>query len=183
MGRKICTTLFLLLPLCWMLALPAAAGGNFRLFSPAFPSGGEIPARFTCDGENVSPPLAWSAPPPGTRSLALIVSDPDAPDPAAPRITWTHWILYNLPPAIRALPEAVAPAALPPEARQGRNDWQRTGYGGPCPPVGTHRYFFRLYALDTPLPDLHMPDRRRLLQAMQGHILEVAEWMGRYRRR
>lgn len=120
-----------------------------KLSSPAFADGRAIPVLFTCDGKDVSPPLKWSAPPAGTRSLVLIADDPDAPDPAAPQMTWVHWMLYNLPPAAEGLPEAVTSAKLPPGTLEGLNDWKRTGYGGPCPPIGRHRYYFRLYALDT----------------------------------
>ncbi|RMG30290.1 MAG: YbhB/YbcL family Raf kinase inhibitor-like protein [Gammaproteobacteria bacterium] len=173
---------YLLFLVAWLLALPVEAGGAFRLDSPAFPPGGMIPPRYTCDGADVSPPLRWAGIPRGTRSLVLIIEDPDAPDPAAPRTIWTHWILYNLPPGIGGLPEAVPPAALPPGTRQGLNDWKRPGYGGPCPPIGTHRYFHRLYALDVVLPNLGPVDRKGLLRAMQGHVLGVAELVGRYHR-
>jgi Raf kinase inhibitor-like YbhB/YbcL family protein len=117
--------------------------------------------------------------PAGTRSLALIVDDPDAPDPAAPRMTWVHWVLYNLPPDLTGLPEG---AALPPGARAGTNDFRRTRYGGPCPPIGRHRYFFKLYALDTVLPDLGAVTKSGLEQAMQGHVLAQAVLMGTYQR-
>jgi Raf kinase inhibitor-like YbhB/YbcL family protein len=150
------------------------------LTSPAFRHAGAIPERFTCDGEDVSPALAWSGAPAGTRSLALIVDDPDAPDPAAPKIVWVHWVLYNLPADSAGLPEAVS--ALPSGTREGRNDWKRTGWGGPCPPIGRHRYFFKLYALDTVLPDLHEPAKAALEAAMEGHILESAELIGTYQR-
>ncbi len=150
--------------------------------SPAFAHNASIPPRYTCDGEDVSPPLAWSGAGPETRSLALIVDDPDAPDPAAPTTTWVHWVLYNLPPASTGLPEAVSEADLPPGTLQGLNDWQRTGYGGPCPPVGRHRYFFKLYSLDTVLPDLGTPTKARLLEAMEGHVLDHAELVGTYQR-
>lgn len=154
-----------------------------KLESSAFSHDGVMPRRFSCDGENVSPPLAWSGLPVGTKSLVLIVDDPDAPDPQAPKMTWVHWLLYNLPASEgKGLPEGVAIEALPPGTRQGRNDWKRTGYGGPCPPVGQHRYFHKLYALDTLLPDLQEPHKARLEQAMQGHILGRAELVGRYQR-
>ncbi|ROR34575.1 PBP family phospholipid-binding protein [Inmirania thermothiophila] len=153
------------------------------LTSPAFGDGDEIHARYTCDGDDVSPPLAWSGVPAGTRSLALIVDDPDAPDPSAPRMTWVHWVLYDLPPASAGLPEAVTPEALPAGTREGRNDWGRTGYGGPCPPVGRHRYFFKLYALDATLGDLGRPTKAALEAAMQGHVIEQARLVGTYRRR
>ncbi len=151
---------------------------RFTLRSPAFQEGGSIPARYTCDGEDLSPPLEWSGVPEGTRSLALVVDDPDAPDPAAPKMVWVHWVLYNLPPDSTGLPEGVT--ALPPGTLEGLNDWKRTGWGGPCPPVGRHRYFFRLYALDTELPDLGTPTRAQLLEAMKGHVLGEAVLMGTY---
>lgn len=152
------------------------------LTSPAFAAHAAIPARHTCDGADTSPPLRWSGVPAGTRSLALVVDDPDAPDPAAPQRTWVHWVLYDLPPASAGLAESVAAAQLPPGTRQGRNDWKRSGYGGPCPPIGRHRYFFRLYALDSVLPDLRQPDKARLLAAMEGHVLAYAELVGTYQR-
>lgn len=155
---------------------------SMTLTSPAFEDGGPIPARYTCDDADVSPPLHWSGLPAGTRSLALIVDDPDAPDPAAPKMVWVHWVLYNLPADTPGLPEAIDPADLPPGTGQGLNDWQRTGYGGPCPPIGRHRYFFKLYALDTLLPDLGTPTKAELRQAMQGHILGEAVLMGTYQR-
>jgi hypothetical protein len=153
------------------------------LTSSAFAHGGEIPARFTCEGSDVSPPLAWSGAPSGTRSFALIVDDPDAPDPKAPKMTWVHWVLYDLPAASHGLPEAVAPAALPAGTRQGRNDWKREGYGGPCPPVGRHRYFFKLYALDATLGDLGAATKKQLLARMEGHVLAQAELVGTYQKR
>lgn len=159
-----------------------APGGPFELDVDGFRPGGEIPTRFTCDGEDISPALRWQGVPSGSRSLALIVDDPDAPDPAAPRMTWVHWVLYDIPPDSGGLPEAVTPDALPPGTREGRNDWKRTGYGGPCPPIGRHRYFFKLYALDTTLPDLGQPTKAQLEQAMAGHILGRAELIGTYQR-
>jgi Raf kinase inhibitor-like YbhB/YbcL family protein len=156
---------------------------TFTLSSPAFTDGGAIPARFTCEGADVSPPLSWTEPPAGTKSLALVVDDPDAPDPKAPRMTWVHWVLYNLPPTARGLREGVERAALPPGTREGKNDWKRTGYGGPCPPVGRHRYFHKLYALDTPLPDLGAATKAELERAMGGHVLGRAELVGTYEKR
>jgi Raf kinase inhibitor-like YbhB/YbcL family protein len=153
------------------------------LTSPAFAAGAEIPVRHTCEGEDVSPALQWSGVPEGARSLALIVDDPDAPDPKAPRMTWVHWVLYNLPPASSGLPEGLAPSQLPAGTREGRNDWKRTGYGGPCPPIGRHRYFHKLYALDTVLPDLKTPAKAQLEQAMAGHVLAQAELMGTYQKK
>jgi Raf kinase inhibitor-like YbhB/YbcL family protein len=150
--------------------------------SPAFAPGGPIPAAYTGEGRDVSPPLAWSGVPAGARSLALIVDDPDAPDPAAPKRVWVHWVLYNIPPTATGLPEAVAAKQLPAGTREGRNDWGRTGYGGPMPPVGRHRYFFKLYALDTTLGDLGIPTKATLLKAMEGHVLEQAEVVGTYQK-
>jgi Raf kinase inhibitor-like YbhB/YbcL family protein len=153
---------------------------SFNLSSPAFEDHGPIPVKHTCEGEDLSPALSWSEVPPGTQGLALIVDDPDAPDPRAPKMTWVHWVLYNIPPQTQGLPEAVAPPDLPPGTRQGLNDWQRTGYGGPCPPIGRHRYFHKLYALDTVLPDLGTPTKAQLEAAMQGHILAETELLGTY---
>ena len=152
------------------------------LTSPAFIEQGVIPQRYTCEGANVSPPLAWGGIPPGAVSLVLIVDDPDAPDPLAPLLTWVHWLLYNLPPTADGLAEGIAPAALPAGTLEGLNDWQRTGYGGPCPPIGRHRYFHKLYALDTRLPDLHHPSKLQLKRAMTGHVLATAELVGTYQK-
>jgi Raf kinase inhibitor-like YbhB/YbcL family protein len=153
---------------------------SLTLTSTAFTDGGEIPVRHTCDGDNISPPLSWSGSPPNAKSLVLIVDDPDAPDPAAPERTWTHWVLYNLPAADSGLKQDVAPASLPTGTKEGLNDWHRTGYGGPCPPVGRHRYFHHLYALDIVLPELNNPDRTKLEEAMQGHIVDRTALMGTY---
>ncbi len=150
--------------------------------SPAFAAGHEIPSDYTCEGADVSPALAWSGVPAGAKSLALIVDDPDAPDPAAPKMTWVHWVLYNLPADSKGLPEAVEPDDLPAGTRGGKNDWKKTGYGGPCPPVGRHRYFFKLFALDAVLPDLGKPTKAELEKAMQGHVLEKAELVGLYQK-
>jgi Raf kinase inhibitor-like YbhB/YbcL family protein len=170
-----------------MLAAPAPSAQTrpsmpLTLTSTAFAHGGAIPARHTCEGSDASPPLAWSGVPAGTASLALIVDDPDAPDPAAPKMTWVHWVLYNLPPQAGALAQAVEQAGLPAGTREGLNDWHRTGYGGPCPPVGRHRYFLKLYALDVVLPDLGMPDKAALERAMHGHVLAHAELVGTYQK-
>ena len=149
------------------------------LTSSAFAPNGPIPSRHTCEGRDLSPPLSWSGVPEGTRSLALIVDDPDAPDPAAPRTIWVHWVLYDLPSDTRELPEGGVPAA----ARQGRNDFKQTGYRGPCPPIGRHRYVHKLYALDTVLGDLGAPSRSDLERAMEGHVLARAELVGTYQSR
>lgn len=155
----------------------------FTIVSSAFRHQGEIPRRYTCEGDNISPPLAWTNAPDRIKSFALIVDDPDAPDPRAPLITWVHWVLYNLPPTTHGIPENVKRSALPPGTKEGRNGWQRAGYGGPCPPVGRHRYFYKLYALDTVLPDLGTPTEAELERAMKGHVLVEAEIIGTYRKK
>ncbi len=151
--------------------------------SPAFQHEHAIPPHYTCDGSDISPPLEWSGVPSGAKSLALIVDDPDAPDPAAPRTTFVHWVLYDLPPATTHLPEGVAPEHLPDGTMHGINDWRSKNYGGPCPPIGKHRYFFKLYALDTVLPHLRHPTKAALEEAMHGHVLEHAELIGLYQRK
>jgi len=150
--------------------------------SPAFSTEEYIPIPFTCDGRDISPPLQFSGPPVAARSLVLIVDDPDAPDPKAPKMTWVHWLLYNIPVTTSGLAEDVSAADLPAGILEGANDWHRTGYGGPCPPIGRHRYFFKLYALDTVLPDLGRPTKAALEKAMQGHVVEQAELIGTYQR-
>jgi Raf kinase inhibitor-like YbhB/YbcL family protein len=153
------------------------------LRSAAFSDKGEIPARHTCEGEDVSPALAWSGAPAGTRSFVLIVDDPDAPDPRAPRMTWVHWVLYDIPATATGLPEGVRSKDLPKATREGLNDWKKTGYGGPCPPIGRHRYFHKLYALDVELPDLKNPTKAQLEKAMQGHVLARTELVGTYEKK
>jgi hypothetical protein len=152
------------------------------LKSSAFSHNGAIPRRYTCQGEDVSVPLAWSGAPAATKSFVLIVDDPDAPDPKAPRMTWVHWVLYNLPPSATALPEGVQPGALPKGTLEGLNDWKRTGYGGPCPPIGRHRYFHKLYALSTLLPAMESPTKADLEQSIKGHVLEKADLIGTYQK-
>jgi len=156
---------------------------SLSLSSASFPANGMIPSRHTCDGQDLSPQLAWTGLPANTKSLVLIVDDPDAPDPAAPKMTWVHWVLYNLPPTATDLAEGVAVRDLPPGTRLGLNDWQRTGYGGPCPPIGKHRYVHKLFALDVLLPDLRNPTKASLEQAMQAHVLARTELIGHYQRR
>jgi Raf kinase inhibitor-like YbhB/YbcL family protein len=153
---------------------------SLELSSPAFAPGGEIPELHTCEGRDVSPALVWRHVPRETASLVLIVDDPDAPDPRAPKMTWVHWVLYDVPPSATGLAEGIATSALPPGTREGLNDWRRTGYGGPCPPIGRHRYFFRLYSLDVKLGDLALPTRAALDAAMKGHVLASVELMGTY---
>ncbi len=156
---------------------------NFTIESAAFGPDCPIPGKHTCDGDDHSPPLAWHGAPDGTKSFALVVDDPDAPDPAAPCMTWVHWVLYNLPATATGLAEDVDPEALPAGTLEGLNDWGRTGYGGPCPPIGRHRYFHKLYALDTVLPDLHRPHKAALEKAMHRHILAEAVLVGTYLKR
>jgi Raf kinase inhibitor-like YbhB/YbcL family protein len=173
-----------------ILTLPTTKAANITqqggqamlLQSSAFAPQSDIPKRYTCDGENVSPPLKWSGLPAKTASLVLIVDDPDAPDPAAPKKTWVHWLLYNIPPSASGLAEAVQTLELPQGTLQGMNDMKKTGYGGPCPPIGRHRYFHKLYALDITLPDLNEPDKAMLEKAMAGHILDYKALIGTYQR-
>ncbi len=153
------------------------------LTSASFQHGGAIPVRHTCEGDDLSPALAWSGTPAEAQSLVLLVDDPDAPDPKSPTMTWVHWILYNLPPQLHQLADGIAAEELPAGTLQGLNDWRRTGYGGPCPPIGRHRYFHKLFALDTRLPDLESPTKATLQAAMHGHVLAQAELMGWYQRR
>jgi Raf kinase inhibitor-like YbhB/YbcL family protein len=153
----------------------------FSLTSPKFQDQAEIPIEHTREGRDVSPPLLWRDAPAGTRSFALVCEDPDAPDPAHPQRTFVHWILYNLPSSASSLPEDVDAAhALPEGARAGTSDWGEAGYGGPAPPIGRHRYFFRLFALDTTLPDEPGLSRAQLERRMQGHVIATAELVGMY---
>lgn len=156
---------------------------TLQIHSPAFENGGDMPSKYTCEGDDIAPPLVWSGVPADARSLVLIVDDPDAPDPAAPRMTWVHWVLYNLPPETSELAEGVTVAALPAGTLEGINDWKRSGYGGPCPPIGRHRYFHKLYALDTLLDNLDMPRKAQVEAAMQGHILAESQLLGTYQKR
>lgn len=152
------------------------------LTSTAFRADGSIPVRHTCDAEDISPALQWSGAPATTRSFVLIVDDPDAPDPKAPRMTWVHWVVYDIPAGARDLPEGVTDSQLPPPAREGVNDFRRSAYGGPCPPVGRHRYFFKLYALDTTLEELDAPTKSDVEAAMRGHVVAQAQLIGTYQR-
>jgi len=155
---------------------------TLSLHSPAFDPEGEIPRNHTCEGHDLSPPLQWDGVRAPAKSLVLIVEDPDAPDPAAPTHTYVHWVLYNLPVTETGLPEGVRPEALPKGTLQGLNDWKRVGYGGPCPPIGRHRYFHRLFALDVVLPDLHRPTKAQLEQAMAGHVVAETALLGTYQK-
>ena len=155
---------------------------SFNLKSPAFAPNGPIPAKYTCEGADVSPPLEWSNPPSGTGSFALIVDDPDAPDPAKPQRVYVHWLVYNIPASDTTLPENAAKIGLPSGAQHGSNDWGKQTYGGPCPPIGRHRYFFKLYALDAELTGLNKPTKAQLEKALQPHIVGTTELMGTYQK-
>lgn len=154
-----------------------------ELTSKSFVDQGDIPKKYTCDSKNISPELAWSDVPEGAKSFVLIVDDPDAPDPANPRMTWVHWILYNIPVTAVSLPEGVLKEDLPEGILEGLNDWKKTGYGGPCPPIGKHRYFHKLYALDIVLPDLGLPTKAKLEEAIEGHVLSQTGIVGLYQRK
>lgn len=153
---------------------------TLRLTSSAFADGSPIPSKYTCEGQDISPPLAWTGVPDKTKSLVLIVDDPDAPDPKAPRMTWVHWVLYDLPPSASKLPEAAG--GLPPGTKVGLNDWEKAQYGGPCPPIGRHRYIHKLYALDIQLPELRRPTKAEVESAMNGHILAETRLIGTYQK-
>ena len=181
---KLLTRLLPLAVLIFNLNIPITSIAEdkmaLRLSSSVFTDGGEIPSKYTCEGEDISAALEWEGVPEGARSLVLIVDDPDAPDPKAPKMTWVHWVLYNIPPETVGLPEGAASADLPPGTKEGLNDWKRTGYGGPCPPVGRHRYFHKLYALDTLLKGMDRPTKAQIESAMRGHIIAKAELVGTY---
>jgi Raf kinase inhibitor-like YbhB/YbcL family protein len=177
----------LIISLILVLAPPSAAAAQegatmLSLSSPAFAAGQSIPKKYTCEGGDASPPLTWSGVPAGTKTLALIVDDPDAPDPKAPQRVWVHWVLYNIPPTATSLPAASGGKDVPSGAVEGTNDWTRSGYGGPCPPIGRHRYFFKLYALDNTLPIDKPLTKSALEAAMKGHVLKQAELIGTYQK-
>lgn len=162
-----------------LIMAPGAPTMAFAISSASFPNGGDIPKKFTCDGADVSPELSWTGTPSGTQSFALIADDPDAPAG-----TWTHWVLFNIPVSTASLAEGLSKIdQLPGGERQGRNDFRKIGYNGPCPPPGKpHRYFFKLFALAKKLELEPGPSRQEVEQAMQGHILSKTEWMGKYQR-
>jgi Raf kinase inhibitor-like YbhB/YbcL family protein len=189
MRRHELVLLFVLIPALMpsvpmMQAVHAEEGKamTLNLTSTAFAHEGEIPRIHTCQGQDVSPPLAWSGVPANTKSLVLIVDDPDAPDPAAPKMTWVHWVLYDIPPSATGLPQGVSPDELPAGTLQGVSDFKRTGYGGPCPPIGRHRYFHKLYALDVVLPNLKKPHKPDVEKAMKGHVIGQAVLIGTYQK-
>lgn len=162
-----------------LFALASAEGRTLQLSSSAYGNGGAIPTRYTCAGEGLSPPLAWSGAPEGTRSFTLVLYDRDATDASNPRLPWVHWLLYDIPANIHGLAEGEAKNP-PAGSRGGENSWKRSGYGSPCPPRGSHRYALVLYALDTVLPDLHTPNIQALEAAMRGHVLARARLTGSY---
>jgi Raf kinase inhibitor-like YbhB/YbcL family protein len=164
-----------------MLTVRGSVVMAMTLNSPAFKQNGHIPAKYTCEGEDVSPPLAWEGVPNGAKSLVLIIDDPDAPDPKAPKMVWVHWVVYNIPAETSVLPENADKAGLPQGTLLGLNDFKKTGYGGPCPPIGRHRYFHKLYALDITL-DLKGATKSQMERAMQGHVLANAELIGTYQK-
>ncbi len=184
MGRNLASISVMACGLALLLASSCHADGAKRphhtltVTSKGFSDGGSIPAMYTCQGEDVSPDLHWSGAPEGAKSYVVMVEDPDAPDPEAPKTIWVHWIVYDL--TVTSLPERQGKAPAP--ARDGKNGWGLTGYKGPCPPIGEHRYFFDVFALDTLLGDLDSPDREALLRAMEGHVLAKGRLMGRYRK-
>lgn len=157
-------------------------GFSMEITSSKFDHNGEIPKIYTCEGQNFSPPLSWSGIPNNAKSLVLIVEDPDAPDPRAPKMTWVHWVLYNLPVDINELAESLSANILPEGTKEGLNDWKSTGYGGPCPPIGKHRYYFKLYALDVVLDDLQLPSKGKLINAMSEHVITEAQLIGKYQK-
>ncbi len=170
------------------LAVDTTAAANtqpamtFDLTSSAFAPNGSIPAKYTCEGVDVSPPLQWSGGPANAKSYALIVDDPDAPDPAAPKMVYVHWVVYNIPAGTTSLAENAAKTGLPAGASHGSNDWKKQTYGGPCPPIGRHRYFHKLYALDTVLTGLSNPTKAQLEAAITGHVVERTELIGTYQK-
>jgi len=167
-----------------LLACSAGQKGTpmtLTITSPAFAANASIPSQFTCEGANISPELKWSGVPPQAKSLALIVDDPDAPDPAHPKTTWVHWVAYDIPASASGAAENAGSQGIP-GARLGTNDFGNPGWGGPCPPIGRHRYFFKLFALDTQLGDLGKPHKAALEKAMRGHILARGELVGTYQK-
>jgi Raf kinase inhibitor-like YbhB/YbcL family protein len=155
---------------------------SIKITSTAFQPNASIPSKYTCEDRDISPPLTWSGAPRATKTFALIVDDPDAPDPAKPQRVYVHWVLYNIPATTIALPENASKKGLPKGAVQGKNDWGKAEYGGPCPPIGRHRYFFKLYALDIVLSGLSAPTKGDLERVMKGHVLDSAELIGTYQK-
>lgn len=154
-----------------------------EILSSEFEHEKEIPTKYTCEGDDISPPLSWKGVPPNAKSLVLIVDDPDAPDPKAPKMVWVHWVLYNIDPATIGLTENIGLAQLPNGTLQGLTSWKKLTFGGPCPPIGRHRYYHKLFALDVLLPDLKNPTVETLKEAMKDHIIASAELMGTYQKK
>jgi Raf kinase inhibitor-like YbhB/YbcL family protein len=155
---------------------------SLALSSTAFSNGGKIPSKYTCEGNDLSPPLSWTDVPEGTKSLALIVDDPDAPDPAKPQRVYVHWVVYNISPNAAGFGEGASPNAMPSGAVTGLNDYSKSDWGGPCPPIGRHRYFFKLYALDTEITGLSSPTKADVERAMKGHVVDSGELIGTYQK-
>jgi Raf kinase inhibitor-like YbhB/YbcL family protein len=180
-SQQLAKALVLMLGSCVLSMGGADAAMSLTLTSSAFKSGAPIPSLYTCEGKDISPPLAWEGAPAGTKSLALIVDDPDAPDPKAPKRVWVHWLLYNIPPDASALAEDADKGGLPTGTVRGVADSRKAAYGGPCPPIGRHRYFHKLYALDTTL-DVAQATKAEIEAAMKGHVLAQAELIGTYQK-
>ena len=164
-----------------LFLVDAGTAMALTLTSSAFKPGDKIPSKYTCEGADVSPPLAFGGVPEGTKSLAFLIDDPDAPDPKAPKRVWAHWLVYNLPPDSQGLPEDASRTSLPKGAVTGLSDWKQASYHGPCPPIGRHRYFHKFYALDITLPPKALT-KAELEAAMKGHILAQAELMATYQK-
>ena len=176
--QHVLITLFCLIVLSGSNDSNAEGSMALSIKSTAFTDGGKIPSRYTCEGSDISPPLTWEGVPGNAKSLVLIIDDPDAPDPRAPKMTWVHWVLFNIPPGTGGLAEGVT--SLPTGTGEGINDWKKTGYGGPCPPIGKHRYFHKLYALDNVLEGLGKPDKSAVEAAMDGHVVASSVLMGTF---
>lgn len=162
--------------------VPATAPMTINLTSSAFEANGSMPIKYTCEGTNISPPLTWAGAPPTTKSFALILEDPDAPDPAKPTRVVSHWVAYNIPATATKLAENASKNGMPAGSAQGLNEGKKPGYMGPCPPIGRHRYFFKLFALDTVLAGLDKPTKADLEKAIQGHVVGNAQLIGTYQK-
>jgi Raf kinase inhibitor-like YbhB/YbcL family protein len=173
-------TLLALALFALLAPLSAHGGSAMEITSSAFAPNGEIPAAHTCEGADRAPALAFANVPAAAKSLALVVDDPDAPDPKAPKTVWVHWVVYDLPASTKGLPDG---GKLPAGAHEGLNDFKHPSWNGPCPPIGRHRYVFKLYALDVMLPDLKRPTKAQLEKAMEGHTLAKAELVGTYQKK
>jgi Raf kinase inhibitor-like YbhB/YbcL family protein len=177
-GLAVCSFIFI----SAQIGLTQEGDMPLTIKSSAFKHEGKMPSKYTCEGEDIAPDLRWEGVPDDTVSLVLIIDDPDAPDPAAPTMTWVHLVVYNIPPDVKGFPEGIVPADLPVGAKSGINDWKRARYGGPCPPIGRHRYYHKLYALDTTLNGLNRPTKDDIEAAMEGHIIAEAVLVGTYQK-